>query len=145
VDSTFIAACQGAGLALAAGILAAAPGRPGMLGSVLEFAGAIAGALLFGISLHDNSHTAWPGYLAGAALALFAFMVAREVVAGAASRPGSSAVAVGGLVAVAALVLAGVTLLVEPLAIAALVAIVGLGLARRRRAGRKYEGLRVLR
>jgi hypothetical protein len=145
VDSTFIAACQGVGLALAAGILAGAPGRSGSAGTALELAGAVVGAVLFGISLSDNGHTAWPGYIAGAVLALFAFLVARDVAAGAAARAGSGAGAVSGFIALAAVVLAGLSLVIEPIAIVALVALLALAFARRRRAGRKYEGLRVLR
>jgi hypothetical protein len=145
VDSTFIAACQGAGLALAAGILAGALGRTGAVGAGLEALGAAAGAFLFAISLSDSDHTSWPGYFAGAALALFAFMVARDVAAGAAGRAGAAAVMVSAFITVFGLVLAGLSLLVEPVSIAALVALVVLAVARRRRAGRKYEGLRVLR
>jgi hypothetical protein len=145
VDSTFIAACQGAGLALAAGILAGAPGRSDGLGSLLEFAGAIAGAVLFAVSLDASDHTSWPGYFAGAALALLAYLVARDVAAGAAGRAGAGSGAISAFVALAALVLAGLSLVVQPISIAAFVAIVVLGVARRRRAGRKYEGLRVLR
>jgi hypothetical protein len=145
VDSTFIAACQGAGLALAAGILAGSLGRTDGLGSLLEFAAAIAGAVLFAVSLDASDHTAWPGYFAGAALALLAYLVARDVAAGAAGRAGAGSGAISAFVALAALVLAGLSLVVEPISIAAFVAIVALGVARRRRAGRKYEGLRVLR
>ncbi len=47
----FLAACQGLGLALAAGALAGAPGRRGAVGTVLLIAAAIAGGVLFGISL----------------------------------------------------------------------------------------------
>ena len=49
------------------------------------------------------------------------------------------------IVALGALVLAALSLFVEPVGLVALVAIVWLGSARRRRAQRKYEGLRVLR
>ena len=145
MDSTFIAACQGAGLALAAGILAGAPGRSGAVGAGLQALAAVVGALLFALSLSDSHHTAWPGYVAGAALALFAFMVARDVAAGAAGRAGAAVAAISGFIVIFALVLAALSLVIEPIAIAALVALVVLAVARWRRAGRKYEGLRVLR
>ena len=48
-------------------------------------------------------------------------------------------------IALAALALAGLSLLCGPLALVALVGIVYLGFARRSRAERKYEGLRTLR
>jgi hypothetical protein len=43
------------------------------------------------------------------------------------------------------LVLAGLSLLVPPVSLLAVLALVWLAAARRRRAARKYEGLRVLR
>ena len=45
----------------------------------------------------------------------------------------------------AGIVLAGLSLAFGPIALLALAALIYLALARRRRAGRKYEGLRVLR
>jgi hypothetical protein len=156
VDSTFIAACQGAGLALAAGILAGAlrprpagarswAGPTDGLGSLVEFLAAIGGALLFAFSLDHSHHAAWPGFIAGAALALFAFVVARDVAGGAAGRAGGGTATISAFIALFALALAGLSLVIAPVSIAALVALVVLAIARRRRAGRKYEGLRVLR
>jgi Flp pilus assembly protein TadB len=52
---------------------------------------------------------------------------------------------VSGLVAVAALVIAGVSLLLGPIAILAALGLAYLAVGRRRRAARKHEGLRVLR
>jgi len=66
------------------------------------------------------------------------------VVAGAQARH-DGASSIGIIVALGALVLAALSLFVEPVALVALLAIVWLGSARRRRAQRKYEGLRVLR
>jgi hypothetical protein len=156
VDSIFIASCQGAGLALAAGILAGAlsprpagarswAGPTDGLGSVLEFVAVVGGALLFAFSLDHSHHASWPGFIAGAVLALFAFVVARDVAGGAASRAGGGTATISGFIALFALALAGLSLLIAPVSIAALVALVVLAIARRRRAGRKYEGLRVLR
>ena len=51
----------------------------------------------------------------------------------------------GALLAFVALLIAVVSLLVPPVAIVALVGIAFLAVARRRRARRKYAGLRVLR
>ena len=53
--------------------------------------------------------------------------------------------AVSGLVAVVALVIAGLSLLWGPIAILAAIGLAYLALGRRRRAARKHEGLRVLR
>jgi hypothetical protein len=145
MHSLFFAVCEGAGLALAAGVLAGSPGRSDALGGALAGAAAIVGALLFAWALSHSDHVSWPGYIAGALLALGAFAVARDVAAGAAGRAGEGPGAVMGIVALTALVLAGLSLLVPPIAIVAFVAIAYLALARRRKAGRKYEGLRVLR
>jgi hypothetical protein len=147
---TFLEGCQGLGLALAAGMLAgtlaALVPREGAL-TVFALAGAIGGAALFGWSLTQADHPAWPGWPVGLAVALFAFAVARGVVSGAlerASREASPAGITAPLV-LAALVLAGLSLLVPPVSLLAVLALVWLAAARRRRAARKYEGLRVLR
>ena len=65
-------------------------------------------------------------------------------VAGALARH-EGAASIGLIVALGALVLAGLALLWGPLALVALLGVIWLGSARRRRAQRKYEGLRVLR
>ncbi len=140
----FVAACQGLGLALAAGIVAGAFGRRGTVGALLMTLALLAGAALFGLSLSGEDHPAWPGWPVGALAAAFAFGVTRDVAEGAASRAGE-ADASGLLIALAGLALAGLSLLFGPLALIALAAIGWLALARRKRAARKYEGLRTLR
>ena len=77
-------------------------------------------------------------------LAVFTFGIVNGVVAGAQARH-EGASSIGLIVALGALVLAAVSLFLEPVALLALLAIIWLGSARRRRAQRKYEGLRVLR
>jgi chromate transport protein ChrA len=140
----FLATCQGIGLALAAGTFGGASGRRGGIGFVLAAAAAIGGGILFGASLSMEDHPAWPGWLLGAVIAVFTFGIVNGVVAGALARH-EGASSIGIIVALGALVLAVVSLFVEPLALVALLAIVWLGSARRRRAQRKHEGLRVLR
>jgi hypothetical protein len=140
----FLATCQGIGLALAAGTFGGASGRRGVLGFLLAAAAAIGGAVLFGASLAAADHPAWPGWPVGAAIAVITFGIVNGVVAGAQARH-EGASSIGIIVALGALVLAGLSLVVEPVALVALLAIVWLGSARRRRAQRKYEGLRVLR
>lgn len=152
----FLATCQGIGLALAAGLVAGSiagaasardeAGAPGWVLVVLVGAAVVGGALLFGSSLASEGHPAWPGWPVGALIALLAFSVASGVVRGAATRAqGGSAGSQIAYVAVAAAILVGLSLFVSPLALAALAAVGLLGLARRRRAQRKHEGLRVLR
>jgi chromate transport protein ChrA len=99
---------------------------------------------MFGASLAAADHPAWPGWLIGAVIAVATFGIVNGVVAGALARH-EGASSIGLMVALAALVLAAVSLFVEPVALVALVAVVWLGSARRRSAQRKYEGLRVLR
>lgn len=140
----FLAGCQGLGLALAAGILAGAPGRRNALGTVLLVAAAIGGAALFGVSLTQEDHPAWPGFVPGALFAWLAFTVTRDVVAAAAGREDTGATT-GAIVALSALALAGLALVASPISLLVLAALAWLALARRQRADRKYEGLRTLR
>lgn len=140
----FLAGCQGLGLALAAGIFSGASGRRDTIGLALLAAAVVGGAALFGISLAEEDHPAWPGWPIGALAAWFAFTVTRDVAAGAAGREDAGATT-GVLIATAALVLAAISLLLQPASLVALAGLVWLALARRRRAGRKYEGLRTLR
>jgi hypothetical protein len=140
----FLATCQGIGLALAAGTFGGASGRRGVVGFLLAAAAAIGGGLLFGASLATADHPAWPGWPVGAAIAVITFGIVNGVVAGAQARH-EGASSIGIIVALGALVLAGLSLLIQPVALVALLAVVWLGSARRRRARRKYEGLRVLR
>jgi hypothetical protein len=140
----FEAACQGAGLAVAAGALAGAPGRRDAVGNVLLVLAVVGGAILFGASLAAEDHPAWPGWPVGALIAAGAFLVVRDFAAGAAARAEGGGF-VAALIALGALAAAGLSLLWGPLGLLALAAIVYLGLARRRAAARKYEGLRTLR
>ncbi|MGH2952899.1 MAG: hypothetical protein ACRDK9_02610 [Solirubrobacterales bacterium] len=139
----FLAACQGAGLALAAGIFAGASGRRGGLGTALLVIAILGGAALYALSLDTEVDVRWAGALPGALLAYFAFVVARDVSEGAREREGGGAGEA--LIALAGLVLAGLSLVLPPVSLVALAALAWLAIARRRRAARKYEGLRTLR
>jgi hypothetical protein len=139
----FLAGCQGLGLALAAGAFSGASGRDGAIGALLLVAAMIGGGALFGWSLDQEDHPAWPGFIAGAACAAFAFIVIRGIAAGAQARGGDAFS--GAMIALAALVLAGLSLVVGPVSLVALLALGWLWVSRSRREGRKYEGLRTLR
>lgn len=140
----FLAGCQGAGLALAAGAFAGASGRRGAVGLVLLVAGIAGGAALFGVSLAEEDHPAYPGWPVGALLAAFAFAVVRDLAEAAARRAGGGGFTAA-LIALGALALAGLSILLAPGALLGLLALLWLYLGRRSRAGRKYEGLRTLR
>jgi hypothetical protein len=148
----FLATCQGIGLALAVGAVAGAlAGTRGEVGggvaAALVAVALIAGGFLFGDSLSSEDHPAWPGWPIGALVALLGFFVAQGIVAGAAARArgGGSAVTLAAYVIAAAAILAVLSLFVSPVALVAFVGVASLAVGRRRRAGRKHEGLRVLR
>ncbi len=142
--SLFLATCQGIGLAVATGTFGGASGRRGAIGILLAAVAAIGGGILFAISLSNRDHPAWPGVPLGILIALFAFGVVSAVVAGAQARA-RGASSIGLIVAVIALVVAALSVLVEPVGLVAFAVLLWLASARRRRAQRKYEGLRVLR
>lgn len=142
--SFFLAACQGIGLAIAAGTFAGASGRRGAVGALLAIAAAAGGAILFGASLAAHDHASWPGWFGGIVLGVLSFGVVSAVVAGAQARA-RGASSIGMIVAGFAIVLAVLSLIVKPVGLVALGALLWLASARRRRAQRKYEGLRVLR
>jgi hypothetical protein len=142
--SLFLATCQGIGLAVATGTFAGASGRRGMIGFLLAVPAAIGGAILFAVSLSNRDHPAWPGVLLGLVISILAYGVVSAVVAGAQARA-RGASSIGLIVAVVALVVAVLSIFVEPFGLVALLALLWLASARRRRAQRKYEGLRVLR
>jgi hypothetical protein len=140
----FIAACQGVGLAVAAGMLAGAPGRRDGIGYVLLALAAVGAAILFGASLETEDHPAWPGWPVGALIAAATFAVISDFAAGAAQRAEGGGVIATAIV-IAALAVAGLSLVFGPVGLLALAAVVYLWLGRRRRAATKYEGLRTLR
>jgi hypothetical protein len=139
-----LAACQGAGLALAAGTFAGAAGRRGRIGTILLAAAIVGGAALFGISLAAEDHPAWPGWPVGAAFAAFAYFVIRDLAVAAAERAEGGGF-ITALIVLAALALAGLSVLLPPVSVLAFAALLWLHAGRRRRAGQKYEGLRTLR
>jgi hypothetical protein len=142
--SLFLATCQGIGLAVAAGTFAGASGRRGPIGVLLAVPAAIGAAILFAVSLSNRDHPAWPGVPLGIIIAVLAFGVVSAVVAGAQARA-KGASSIGLIVAAIAVIVAVLSVLVEPVGLVALLALLWLASARRRRAQRKYEGLRVLR
>jgi lysylphosphatidylglycerol synthetase-like protein (DUF2156 family) len=145
MSSLFLAVCQGIGLSVAAGTFAGASGRRGPIGVLLAIPAAIGAAVLFAVSLHNRGHAVWPGVPLGIIIAVITFGVVSAVVAGAQMRA-RGASSIGLIVAVAAIVIAVLSALVwEPLGLLFLLALLWLASARRRRAQRKYEGLRVLR
>ena len=109
---------------------------------------AAAGALVFGGSLADGGHTAWPGLVAGVVAGFIGFLSfgllfmranARLMAAG---DPGTVLGLARDAMTIALTVL---VILVDVLGYVVLAAALVLIVTARRREGEKYEGLRVLR
>lgn len=125
------------------------------------------GAIVFAASLAEEGYTAWPGLVAGALAAAATAMVAGDVLDGAIRRAKAAGAGRGGLgrdagdgtttpeadaanalvvgFTVAGVIVAALALLVPPVSVVVALVIITVALGRRRKAGEKYEGLRVLR
>jgi hypothetical protein len=141
----FLAICQALGIALAIGALAGASGPKGGAAALLELVAAAAGAAAAGLSMSIDDQSILGGIAVGAVGGYLAAMVLSDVVAGAARRAEGGVGAVGFILALSAAALVGLAILVPPVSLAALLGLGWLAAARRRRAQRKYEGLRILR
>lgn len=148
----FLAISQGVGLALACGIIIAAfaawPLRGRGPTPAFATAAVVAGALVFAKSLADEDYASAPGLIAGAVCALLGWAAVASFLAGARARletrQGSPAF-LALFTAGAAVVLAGMAIVLAPLCYLALAFCAWVLIVQRRRAGQKYEGLRVLR
>jgi len=110
---------------------------------LVSIAAAIA-ALEFAGSLADDGYAAGAGFPAGVACALIGFAFARAFFGRAASRARSASL-VELFAQLAAVALAAIAVFLSPLAWLALAFAAWVLLVQRRRAGQKYEGLRILR
>jgi hypothetical protein len=149
----FLAICQGLGLAIAAGLILGVVFPP-----IMPTWGAVVGAapigvLAAGAALNGAGESVWPALPVGAIGAGFAAVVSRDVASGAIRRQrnrvtGADVQSPSGvtvIVVLAAVVVAGMSLVFEPFSLVVLVALSWVWVSRRRRAERKHEGLRVLR
>ena len=130
-----------------------ARGRAAMRGPSIAVLAAI-GAIVAAASLAEEDEPAIIGIVIGAIATAFAADLSMSVLSGALERakgnePGSKEADAANFMivafAAAGIVLAAISLFVPPVSILALIALIWLALSRRRRAGEKYEGLRVLR
>jgi hypothetical protein len=113
-------------------------------------AAAAIGGVLFAGSLAERDYAPELGLFAGALVALVGFIAARVFLGGAVERLAARGEGGAGgtlrlIVDFAALMLAALALLVEPVSYLALAFCAWVLLVRRRRAAQKYEGLRILR
>ena len=141
----FLAVCQALGIALAIGALAGAAGPQGGTSAILEWAAAVVGAAAAAWSMSIDDQSIIAGIVVGAVGGWLAARVISAIVFGATRRAESGFGTVGFIVSLAALVLAGLSILLPPVSLVALLGLGWLAIARRRRAQRKHEGLRILR
>ncbi len=128
---------------------------------------AAAGGLAFAASLAEEGETAWPGLILGAIVTGATAYVSTGVLEGAIRRAKAAGGGRRGIgrdtdkdevppdvdaanvliigFAVAGIVVAALALFIPPLSLLAAIAVIAVGLGRRRKAGEKYEGLRILR
>lgn len=118
----------------------------GAIGAGVAGIGVGLGALFFAGSLAEGHFLAWPGLIAGILCAVVAQGAARSLFRR--TRARLDADAARGLpfyAEGAALVIAGLTVLLSPLGVVAFLFLAWLLISGRRREGRKYAGLRILR
>lgn len=133
---TFALERRSAGAGLDAGPVAAALGVVALALGGLYFAGALA----------DDGYAWWPGVIAGVAVAALAAVTARTFFRRTRARLDDEAAAALPVYAEGAgAIVAGLSILCPPLALLALVFLAWLLLGQRRREGKKYAGLRMLR
>lgn len=133
---TFALERRSAGAGLDAGPVAAALGVVALALGGLYFAGALA----------DDGYTWWPGVIAGVAVAALAAVTARTFFRRTRARLDDEAAAALPVYAEGAgAIVAGLSILCPPLALLALAFLAWLLLGQRRREGKKYAGLRMLR
>jgi hypothetical protein len=112
-----------------------------------------AGGLAFAASLTEEGSTGWPGLVVGIIATAVAAMIATDVLEGAINRAKASGTEAGESAANTLIVgfsfggmaLAALALFVPPVSLIAAAALLFLAIGRRRKAGEKYEGLRILR
>jgi hypothetical protein len=141
----FFNICEALGVGLAAGVIAGAMFGDRGTPRAINLGGVLSGAAVGLIWAAAAGKSIVAGVLLGGLAGLLGAAVIGGVVAGAARRAADGAGGLVFLVALAAIVLAALSILLPPIALVALVALLWLGVSRRRRAQRKYEGLRILR
>jgi hypothetical protein len=113
---------------------------------VLAALALVIGALLFAGALADDNYTSWPGLIGGALCAAVAIAATRPLLARVRARLDTSTGATVPLYAEAsAVVLAALSIVAPPVGLIALLLLVWLLVAGRRREDQKYAGLRILR
>ena len=136
---------QAVGLGLAIGMIVGTTGLEGSARGGITLVAGFVGLAAGAIAASADDDSVLVGAVFGFLGAALACVIVSDVIAGARRRRGAGTGALGFIVAMVALAIAGATILFPPFALIPLIGLIWLGLARRRRAQRKYEGLRVLR
>jgi uncharacterized membrane protein len=119
---------------------------PGPVTAILLACSLVLGALLASASIADGSDTWWPGIPIGVAAASLGFLSARSLFGRVSARLDTETAKALPLYAEGmALLGAGLSVLLPPLAILFVAALAWLLIGGRRREGEKYAGLRILR
>ena len=114
--------------------------------ALLVMIGVFLGALLFAGALAQHHHAAWPGWVGGVVCALLAAAATRPLLVRVRARLDAQAASATTLFAEGtALLLAFLSAVAPPVAPVAMLTLLWLLLAGRRREGQKYAGLRILR
>jgi FtsH-binding integral membrane protein len=118
----------------------------GVIGAALLGISIVVGAVLFGASLADHGHAAWPGWIGGALCAALAHFAVRPLITRVRARVDAGVrAALSAYQEFAALVGALLAVLVPPVSILLIGLLAWLMVGGRRRQGEKYAGLRILR
>ena len=134
------------GGALAASVAGRAALQEGRGAQAVTVAGALIAAVLFAGQLDDRFDLWWPGLIAGPLLAVLATVAASGLFARVRGRlDAKTAKTLPAYAEVIALVIAGLSVLIPPFGLVAVVLCVVLLRGGRRREGEKYAGLRILR
>ena len=136
---------QAVGLGLAIGMIVGTTGLEGSARGGITLVAGFIGLATGAIAASADDDSVLVGAVFGFLGAALACVIVSDVIAGARRRRGAGTGALGFIVVMFALAIAGATILFPPFALIPLIGLIWLGLARRRRAQRKYEGLRVLR
>jgi len=104
------------------------------------------GAILFAAALSQNEHTTWPGLIAGVLCALLGVAATVPLLRRVRARLDAEAARATGLFAEgAALVAAGLSVLLPPVGLLVVLTLAWLSISGSRRGPQKYAGLRILR
>lgn len=133
------------GVGVGVGMLAGTTGLQGSARGRMTLLAAIIALVLAALAASVKDGSVVLGALGGFLGSGIACVVVSDLVFAASRREGAASGAIGFLIGLAALAVIGVSFLLPILALGPLVALLWVGTARRRRARRKYEGLRVLR